>query len=81
MDRRRMVEAIIDFQRAGLDVVAIYHSHPQGGIAPSRIDIAEATWPDAAYLILDLSNGEAPKVGAWNIQGEQISSVELEIQE
>lgn len=79
MDRRLMVEAIIGLQRAGLDVVAIYHSHPEGGSEPSRTDILEATWPDAVYLILDLSNLETPGIGAWHIQRETVSPVDLRI--
>jgi proteasome lid subunit RPN8/RPN11 len=79
MDRRLMVEAIIALQRAGLDVVAIYHSHPEGGSEPSRTDIAEATWPDAVYLIIDLSNLEMPGIGAWSIQRERVSPAELQI--
>src|SRR5260221_8074958 len=54
MDRPIMVKTIMDFQRAGLDVVGIYHSHPEGGSAPSQTDIAEAMWPDAVYLIVDM---------------------------
>src|SRR5262245_60082074 len=79
MDRRRMVEAIIGFQRAGLDVVAIYHSHPAGGSLPSGTDVAEMTWPDAAYLIVDLSKVGSPSVGAWTIRPGRVTPAALEI--
>ena len=81
MDRRIMVETIIGFQRAGLDVVAIYHSHPAGGFEPSRTDIAEAAWPDAICLIVDVSDQQAPRVGAWAIQRGKANSAVLEIRE
>ena len=38
--------------KRGLEVVAIYHSHPRGPAAPSATDLAEARW-DVPYLIAD----------------------------
>ena len=38
----------------GLDVVGFYHSHPSSGASPSRTDMAEASYPDAATLIVGI---------------------------
>src|SRR5687767_5350575 len=46
MERQAMVDAIIGFQRAGREVVGIYHSHPEGKPELSETDVAQATWPD-----------------------------------
>jgi len=35
----------------GLELLAIYHSHPRGPDHPSATDIEEAAYPQAAYLI------------------------------
>jgi proteasome lid subunit RPN8/RPN11 len=42
----------------GLDLVGIYHSHPNGPGSPSPTDIAEAYYPEAAYLIWFRQDGE-----------------------
>jgi proteasome lid subunit RPN8/RPN11 len=43
-----------------LDHLGIYHSHPQGENAPSRPDLEQAFYPDAAYFIVS-PLAEAPK--------------------
>lgn len=42
----------------GLELVGIYHSHPTGPDHPSPIDIAEAYYPEAVYLIWFVRGGE-----------------------
>jgi proteasome lid subunit RPN8/RPN11 len=66
MDRRAMVSALLAFERDGLEVVAIYHSHPNTENIPSMTDIALASWPDALYLIV---NPALPTpIRAWQIR-------------
>lgn len=77
MERQAMVDAVVGLQRADLDVVAIYHSHPHGRAIPSERDIAEATWPDAVYLIVGLVEGEDPEVRGWHIRYDQAVETEL----
>lgn len=50
----------IDFEEAGLELVAIYHSHPHGPATPSEIDVERAAYPDAFYLICDLADPDRP---------------------
>ena len=66
MDRRAMIAAIIALQSAQKEVVAIYHSHPESPAEPSQTDIAQATWPDAIYLIVSLAAD--PVIRAWSIR-------------
>jgi len=42
----------------GMDVCAIYHSHPAGLPLPSFTDKEEATW-NVPYVILGLASGQA----------------------
>lgn len=77
MERQAMVDAIIQFQRAGQEVVAIYHSHPQNAAVPSESDVAQATWPDAVYLIVGLSDPDQPDIRAWDIQQGRVQPAEL----
>ncbi len=51
MEPRGQLRAMLDIERQGLEIVAIYHSHPKGPALPSATDLAEATYPDTRYLI------------------------------
>jgi desampylase len=52
-------------RRLGLDVIGVYHSHPEGEATPSQID-AELAWPNTAYLIVAL-RGRSLSVAAWHL--------------
>jgi proteasome lid subunit RPN8/RPN11 len=45
------IESMLRLERLGLDMLAIYHSHPSGPSQPSLTDLAEAAYPEAAYLV------------------------------
>jgi proteasome lid subunit RPN8/RPN11 len=80
MERQAMVDTIIAFQRAGLVVVAIYHSHPDGSLEPSATDVAQATWPDAVTLIVGLDEqGNCCGVRAWTIRAGQVETAALDV--
>jgi len=79
MEQQGMVDVIIGFQRAGQEVVAIYHSHPDGEPIPSQHDIAQATWPDAVYLIVGLIDSQVPQVRAWMMARADDEPLEVEI--
>ena len=55
----------IEFEEAGLELVAIYHSHPRGPAFPSETDVERAAYPDAFYLICDLADPAHPTLHAF----------------
>jgi len=57
MDPAEQVHALFGFEERGLELVAIYHSHPAGPPSPSHIDIDEAAYPEAVQLIWFLEEG------------------------
>jgi proteasome lid subunit RPN8/RPN11 len=59
---------MIEWEDAGLELLAIYHSHPQGPAHPSETDAAQATYPDSAYVIVDLSTRGQPALRAFRIE-------------
>jgi proteasome lid subunit RPN8/RPN11 len=77
LERQAMVDEIVALQRANLEVVAIYHSHPNGPAEPSERDVAEATWPDAVYVIVGLVDIEAPDVRAWMLRDGTVELIEI----
>jgi proteasome lid subunit RPN8/RPN11 len=73
MDPQELFRAHREMEAQGLDLVAIYHSHPRTRAYPSSTDVAKATYPDAAYLIVSLQDASAPEVRAFRIQNGRIS--------
>ena len=56
-----------DFEDAGEELIAIYHSHPSSPAYPSATDAQLATYPDAVYLICSLQSREAPVVRGYRL--------------
>ncbi len=60
MEPNEQLKALLEIERAGWQMLAIYHSHPAGPPRPSQTDVAEARYPGVAHLIW------SPKNGEWN---------------
>jgi proteasome lid subunit RPN8/RPN11 len=73
MDPQELFRAHREMEDRGLDLVAIYHSHPRTRAFPSSTDVAKATYPDAVYMIVSLQDGAAPEVRAFRIQDGEIT--------
>ncbi|MCL6527303.1 MAG: M67 family metallopeptidase [Thermaceae bacterium] len=64
-----LLQAVQKLDREGLELLAIYHSHPRGPARPSSADQAQAFWR-VPYVILALETGE---VRAYNLpQGSEV---------
>ena len=51
MDPKEEVEAFINIEKQGWEVLAVYHSHPMGIDQPSETDLEELSFPGIIYLI------------------------------
>ena len=50
-----------------LDVVGIYHSHPDHPARPSETDLEEATFPGYTYVIVAVHDGTPTELTAWTL--------------
>ncbi len=78
IEPQALVRTLYDFERTGLALIGIYHSHPDGEPRPSPTDIREAAYPETAYLIVGVRQGET-RFAAWQINREQVLPLELHI--
>lgn len=65
------LEVFREMEKEGLDMVAIYHSHPNTIPFPSARDVRLAFYPDVAYIVISLKDGE-PAVKGFRISKEAI---------
>jgi proteasome lid subunit RPN8/RPN11 len=73
------LQAFEEIEREGMEMLAIYHSHPKGPVHPSSTDIAEAFYP-VVYVIWSLQDDNWQVKGFW-IENGNFSEVPLEILE
>lgn len=52
MNPEEQIEAFFNFEKHQLDLLAIFHSHPDGVETPSDTDIKEFSYPESALIIL-----------------------------
>jgi proteasome lid subunit RPN8/RPN11 len=64
-----LLEAVRYSERAGLELVAIFHSHPNGPAQPSETDRAQAFWR-VPYVIFDMRSEHLRAF--WLPQGEEV---------
>lgn len=77
MDPQDQVEAMTRVEGAGLDLVAIFHSHPCGPAGPSETDLREAAYPESAYLIWSPGSGGWECRAFWiGPQGARATAIE-----
>lgn len=66
-----------EFPAQGLELVAIYHSHPESPAYPSATDVELAFWPDAVFLICSLADRDRPAIRGFRIRDGAIDEVAL----
>lgn len=79
MDPQQQIEAMLALEAAGWQLLAIYHSHPQGPELPSATDIAQAYYPEAMHIIVSLREQTAPVVRAFRIVGREVVEQKMKV--
>ena len=83
VDPDDLVRITFEIDDAGLDLVAIFHSHTRSPAVPSATDRRTAMYPDAVYLLASLADPDAPPASAlraWRIHGGQSFEVPLRVE-
>lgn len=77
MEPREQLRAFNRIEADGLDLLGIFHSHPDGPPHPSPTDVAEAAYP-VAYLIWWREAG-LWRLAAFSIHQGRVSDVKLDV--
>jgi proteasome lid subunit RPN8/RPN11 len=83
LDPRDWIRADRAARADGLEIVGVYHSHPDHPARPSTTDL-ERAWPDLVYLIVAVERGSVVDATAWVLRQEDgaprgFIEVEIEI--
>jgi proteasome lid subunit RPN8/RPN11 len=75
---RSMFEAVRAMRSHGIDIVAVYHSHPSSEALPSRTDKERTYSPEIVNLIISLKS-DVSDVRGWLLNESDAREVEWDI--
>lgn len=81
MEPREQFATAKDIRSAGLEMLAIYHSHPETPARPSAEDIRLALTPNVIYVIVSLANTNGSAVKGFHISENNVTEVPIMILE
>jgi len=79
LEPREQFAVIKDIRSSSLELLAIYHSHPETPARPSAEDIRLALTPNVVYVILSLQNGNDPDLKGFYVDNGTVIDVPMEI--
>jgi proteasome lid subunit RPN8/RPN11 len=81
MGPKEQFATVKDIRSAGLEMLAIYHSHPETPARPSAEDIKLALTPNVIYVIVSLQNTNGSAIKGFHISGTNVTEVPIKILE
>lgn len=76
---QQLFSLVREIRAAGLELMGIYHSHPNGKNEPSPRDIELAYYPDTAYVIVSPLPDTPRPVRAFSIRDGHATELDIEI--
>jgi proteasome lid subunit RPN8/RPN11 len=74
-----MIQADQEAEARGLDILGVFHSHPDHPAQPSEFDRTWA-WPWFIYLITSVAEGKAVDHRAWLLADDRSALKEIQLQ-
>jgi proteasome lid subunit RPN8/RPN11 len=67
---RDLLEAEKEARKLGLDVIGVYHSHPDHPARPSEFD-REHAFPWYSYIIVSVTEGSPAELASWTLREDR----------
>jgi proteasome lid subunit RPN8/RPN11 len=78
IDGRDVIHAMSEFDEAGWEIGAIYHSHTHTAPYPSQTDVNFAAhWPGVEWIIVGLADPAEPEIRSYLIEGGVVREATL----
>jgi proteasome lid subunit RPN8/RPN11 len=79
MDPHDQIRHFQAIEEQGLDLLAIYHSHPVSQAYPSPTDLSMSYYPEVVYAIVSLMRSDHPVLRTFRIVDGQVSEVAFQM--
>jgi len=79
MDEKSLIDSMRTMRDRNETLFAIYHSHPHSPAEPSAIDIREAAYPEAIYLIVSLKTKGVLEMKGFRLAQKDAKVEKLEL--
>lgn len=76
-DPRSMFDAMKAMRKEGIEVQAVYHSHPTSEPVPSKWDVERNYAEGVMNIIVGRVEGGEWRMAAWWIDGEMVEAAEM----
>ena len=70
IDPMEFMKAESEAESRGLDVVGIYHSHPNATARPSQFDMDRA-WPTLSYVVIEVRDSKPVETKSWLLKDDR----------
>lgn len=80
MDPAAQIDAMRRMRDGGETLFGIYHSHPGTSALPSELDLAEAEYPQALYLIISLGTEGVLEMRGFRVKNGTAIPIDLEME-
>ncbi len=87
MDPEEQFRVMKDIRESGMELTALFHSHPYGQAYPSSVDVQQAYWPgtdlpnypDAIYMIVSFMDPANPQARGFTIEQGTVNEVPITV--
>ncbi len=79
MDPKEQFAVVKELRARGIEMLAIYHSHPESPARPSEEDIRLALTPNVSYVIVSLMVPETPALKSFRIEQGAVAPEPVEV--
>ncbi|OLS25996.1 MAG: CysO-cysteine peptidase [Candidatus Heimdallarchaeota archaeon LC_3] len=70
IDPMDLVKVDKEVEEVGLELLGIYHSHPNHPSRPSKFDLEHA-WPNFSYMVLSVNEGKSDLITSWRLEPDR----------
>ena len=79
MDPKEQIMVFKEMRNLGLELKAIYHSHPNHPAYPSMTDVNLAYYPEAVYIIISIKDNGDHEMRGFRIIDKEITETAIKI--
>lgn len=80
INEQEWIQAELEAMRQGLDIVGVFHSHPDSPPVASPRDLAWAAFAGYSYLITEIRNGTVGDGRSWQLLPDRSGFIEEKVE-